>query len=163
MDTVDPATDLPRYVAATRESGVWRQRPNGVWFNTGQYGYGRGIYINNALDIQQESRGFFGGYTLRGDWVNPGKSRYWNGPFYEPPGVFIELVEVLNPDNIRCAGLSHHAQPSRAARCVVQPHHRAAHQPEDDELLLPQPERTIPRSPVRLHRATRASMCPSTA
>jgi hypothetical protein len=99
MDTVDPATDLPRYVAATRESGVWRQRPNGVWFNTGQYGYGRGIYINNALDIQQESRGFFGGYTLRGDWVNPGKSRYWNGPFYEPPGVFIELVEVLNPED----------------------------------------------------------------
>jgi hypothetical protein len=98
MDTVDPATDLPRYVAATRESGVWRQRPNGVWFNTGQYGYGRGIYINNALDIQQESRGFLGGYTLRGDWVNPGKSRYWNGPFYEPPGVFIELVEVLNRD-----------------------------------------------------------------
>jgi len=99
MDTVDPATDLPRYVAATRESGVWRQRPNGVWFNTGQYGYGRGIYINNALDIQQESRGFFGGYTLRGDWVNPGKSRFWNGSFYEPPGVFIELVEVLDPDN----------------------------------------------------------------
>jgi hypothetical protein len=99
MDTVDPATDLPRYVAATRESGVWRQRPNGVWFNTGQYGYGRGIYINNALDIQQESRGFFGGYTLRGDWVNPGKSRFWNGPFYEPPGVFIELVEVLDPYN----------------------------------------------------------------
>jgi hypothetical protein len=105
MDTVDPATDLPRYVAATRESGVWRQRPNGVWFNTGQYGYGRGIYINNALDIQQESRGFFGGYTLRGDWVNPGKSRYWNGPFYEPPGVFIELVEVLDANgSIRAQG-----------------------------------------------------------
>jgi hypothetical protein len=105
MDTVDPATDLPRYVAATRESGVWRQRPNGVWFNTGQYGYGRGIYINNALDIQQESRGFFGGYTLRGDWVTPGKSRFWNGPFYEPPGVFIELVEVLNPDgSVRAQG-----------------------------------------------------------
>jgi hypothetical protein len=104
MDTVDPATDLPRYVAATRESGVWRQRPNGVWFNTGQYGYGRGIYINNALDIQQESRGFFGGYTLRGDWVNPGKSRFWNGPFYEPPGVFIELVEVLNDGSVRAQG-----------------------------------------------------------
>jgi hypothetical protein len=28
--------------------------------------------------------------------VNPGKSRFWNGPFYEPPGVFIELVEVLD-------------------------------------------------------------------
>jgi hypothetical protein len=95
MDTVDPATDLPRYVAATRESGIWRQTPSGRWFNTGQYGYGRGIYINNALDIQQESRGFAGGYTLRSNWLNPG-TKYWNGPFYEPPGVFIELVEVLD-------------------------------------------------------------------
>jgi len=105
MDTVDPATNLPRYAAATQESGIWRQRPNGVWFNTGQYGFGRGIYINNALDIQQESRGFLGGYTLRSDWVNPGKSRFWNGPFYEPPGVFIELVEILNTDgSIRAQG-----------------------------------------------------------
>lgn len=105
MDTVDPATNLPRYVATTQESGIWRQRPNGVWFNTGQYGFGRGIYINNAQDIQQESRGFLGGYTLRGDWVNPGKSRFWNGPFYEPPGAFIELVEVLNHDgSVRAQG-----------------------------------------------------------
>lgn len=105
MDTVDPATNLPRYVAATRESGIWRQRPNGTWFNTGQYGYGRGIYINNAQDIQQESRNLLGGYTLRSDWLNPGKSRYWNGPFYEPPGAFIELVEILNPDGtIRAQG-----------------------------------------------------------
>jgi hypothetical protein len=105
MDTVDPATNLPRYAAATQESGVWRQRPNGVWFNTGQFGFGRGIYINNALDIQQESRGFLGGYTLRGDWVNPGKSRFWNGPFYEPPGAFIELVEVLDANGgIRAQG-----------------------------------------------------------
>ncbi|MFN7018035.1 MAG: hypothetical protein ACK4RG_02020 [Fimbriimonadales bacterium] len=105
MDTEDPATGIPRYAAATQESGIWRQRPNGVWFNTGQYGFGRGIYINNALDIQQESRGFLGGYTLRSDWVNPGKSRFWNGPFYEPPGAFIELVEILNPDGtIRAQG-----------------------------------------------------------
>ncbi len=105
MDTVDPATNQPRYAAATQESGVWRQRPNGVWFNTGQYGFGRGIYINNALDIQQESRGFLGGYTLRGDWVNPGRSRFWNGPFYEPPGAFIELVEVLDSNGaVRAQG-----------------------------------------------------------
>ncbi|MCS7300100.1 MAG: type II secretion system GspH family protein, partial [Fimbriimonadales bacterium] len=105
MDTVDPATNLTRYAAATQESGIWKQRPDGVWFNTGQYGYGRGIYINNALDIQQESRGFLGGYTLRGDWMNPGGSRYWNGPFYEPPGAFIELVEVVEPNGaIRAQG-----------------------------------------------------------
>lgn len=105
MDTVDPATNLPRYAAATQESGIWRPRPNGVWFNTGQFGFGRGIYINNALDIQQESRGFLGGYTLRGDWVNPGRSRFWNGPFYEPPGAFIELVEVLDANgSVRAQG-----------------------------------------------------------
>ncbi|MDW8051476.1 MAG: hypothetical protein RMJ83_03240 [Armatimonadota bacterium] len=105
IDVEDPATNLPRYVAATRESGIWRQRSDGTWFNTGQYGYGRGIYINNAQDIQQESRAILGGYTLRGDWLNPGKSRYWNGPFYEPPGVFIELIEIPNPDGtIRVQG-----------------------------------------------------------
>jgi hypothetical protein len=166
MDTVDPATDLPRYVAATRESGVWRQRPNGVWFNTGQYGYGRGIYINNALDIQQESRGFFGGYTLRGDWVNPGKSRFWNGPFYEPPGVFIELVEVLDRDG------SVLAQGFRITRNQAEPrdvwYNPITGLPTNLKTMNfffrnPNATRTIPRSPVRLHRATRASMCPSTA
>jgi hypothetical protein len=93
MDTVDPATGQPRYISVTRESGIWRQRPNGSWYNTGLYGYGRGIYINNTQDIQLESRGFRGGYSLRSDWLKPGNSRYWNGPFYEPPGVYIELFE----------------------------------------------------------------------
>jgi hypothetical protein len=165
MDTVDPATDLPRYVAATRESGVWRQRPNGVWFNTGQYGYGRGIYINNALDIQQESRGFLGGYTLRGDWVNPGKSRFWNGPFYEPPGVFIELVEVLDRDG------SVLAQGFRITRNQAEPrdvwYNPITGLPTNLKTMnffFRNPDDpTIRRSPVRLHRATRASMCPSTA
>ena len=104
MDTVDPATDRPRYVSATRDSGTWRQRPDGSWFNTGQYGYGRGVYINNAQDIQHESRGVLGGYTLRNDWLKPGNSRYWNGPFYEPPGVYIELFEVIENGQIRAQG-----------------------------------------------------------
>jgi hypothetical protein len=104
MDTVDPATDRPRYVAATRDSGIWRQRPNGSWFNTGIYGYGRGIYINNADDIQRESQGVLGGYTLRNDWLKPGNSRYWNGPFYEPPGAYIELIEVVENGIVRAQG-----------------------------------------------------------
>lgn len=104
MDTVDPATDRPRYASATRDSGIWLQRPNGSWFNTGQYGYGRGVYINNAQDIQRESRGILGGYTLRNDWLKPGNSRYWNGPFYEPPGAYIELVEVIENGRIRAQG-----------------------------------------------------------
>lgn len=96
MDTVDPATDRIRYASATRDSGIWRQRPNGSWYNTGQYGYGRGIYINNAQDVQPESQNILGGYSLRSDWTNPGGSRFWNGPFYEPPGAFIELIEVVD-------------------------------------------------------------------
>ncbi len=99
IDTVDPATDRTRYVSATRDSGIWRQRPNGSWYNTGQYGYGRGIYINNTQDVQPESRNILGGYSLRGDWTNPGGSRFWNGPFYEPPGVFIELFEIPDANN----------------------------------------------------------------
>ncbi|MFQ3610170.1 MAG: hypothetical protein SNJ72_01620 [Fimbriimonadales bacterium] len=104
MDTVDPATERTRYVTATRDSGIWRQRPNGSWYNTGQYGYGRGVYINNAQDIQRETRGILGGYTLRGDWLNPGQSRFWNGWYYEPPGAQIELVEVLEPGGVRAQG-----------------------------------------------------------
>ncbi len=98
MDTVDPAT-------ATRDSGIWRQRFSGSWYNTGQYGYGRGIYINNTQDVQRESRGILGGYTLRGDWLKPGGSRFWNGWYYEPPGALIELVEVLDDQQgIRAQG-----------------------------------------------------------
>jgi hypothetical protein len=100
MDTVDPATGQPRYLSLTRESGIWRQRPNGSWYNTGLYGYGRGIYLNNAQDIQQESRSFMGGYSLRSDWLKPGNSRYWNGPFYEPPGASIELYETRNGNQV---------------------------------------------------------------
>lgn len=96
MDTVDPATSQMRYRALTRESGIWRQRPNGSWYNTGQFGYGRGVYINNPQDIQQESRSLVGGYSLRGDWIKPGGSKYWNGSFYEPPGAIIELGETRN-------------------------------------------------------------------
>jgi hypothetical protein len=166
MDTVDPATDLPRYVAATRESGVWRQRPNGVWFNTGQYGYGRGIYINNALDIQQESRGFFGGYTLRGDWVNPGKSRYWNGPFYEPPGVFIELVEVLdpnNPNNILAQGFRITRNQAEPRDVWYNPITGLPTSLKTMNFFFRNPDN--PNDPTltsEITRATRASMCPST-
>lgn len=95
MDMVDPATSQMRYRALTRDSGKWRQASNGSWFNTGQFGYGRGIYLNNPQDIQQESETLIGGYSLRNEWLNPGRSAYWNGPFYEPPGAYIELMNDL--------------------------------------------------------------------
>lgn len=104
MDIVDPSTSQLRYRGATRDSGVWRQRSNGSWFNRGQFGYGRGVYINNPLDIQQESRSLVGGYSLRGDWVKPGGSRHWNGPFYEPPGAIIELFNATAGNTIRAQG-----------------------------------------------------------
>lgn len=54
----------------------------------GRIGWGSGMYIDNRNDVQRESRGLFGGYSLRGDWLNPGLSNYWRGDFlYVPPAI----------------------------------------------------------------------------
>ncbi|GAB4458030.1 MAG: hypothetical protein OHK0029_18670 [Armatimonadaceae bacterium] len=66
----------------------------------GPYGWGQGMYIGNSSDVQTESETLFGGYSLRGDWLNPpenpgaaavGKAR-WRGDYeYVPEGVIITL------------------------------------------------------------------------
>ena len=93
LDLSGPAGGLGRYRELTRNSGLWIQRTNppqgsSVWFNTGYYGWGEGLYINNRDDVQTESDL----RTLRDDWMNPGGSQYWAGPYYEPPGVIIILT-----------------------------------------------------------------------
>ena len=56
----------------------------------GRIGWGSGLYIDNRNDVQRESRGLFGGYSLRGDWLNPGLSNFWRGDFlYVPPAIRI--------------------------------------------------------------------------
>lgn len=88
------STDL-RFRVLSKNSGYWVQLPNGSQFNTGQYGLGSNIYIDNLADRQKETNvpGVNGGYSLRSNWIDPGAvHNYWNGPFYVPPGVEITLL-----------------------------------------------------------------------
>lgn len=109
VDTVGPAGGLGRYRDLTRNSGEWLQDANGNWFNTGYYGWGEGIYLDNKLDIQLESSM----YTLKGNWSKPG-SQYWNGPYYTPPGINIYLMDRdINNDNIPDMIITHDNGPGQ--------------------------------------------------
>ncbi len=81
-----------RYIQLTRDSGVWVNGPNGN-VNSGRYGWGRGVYIDNTDDLQPKSERLFGGYTPRNDWMKPNNdmASYWQGPYYVPPAVVITL------------------------------------------------------------------------
>ncbi|MBI2844426.1 MAG: hypothetical protein HYX78_13600 [Armatimonadetes bacterium] len=93
IDASDPASNVPRYITLTRDSGEWIERPDGRRVNSGRYGWGRGVYIDNFDDRQPESETLFGGYTPRADWMKPNNdmAAYWQGPYYVPPGVIITL------------------------------------------------------------------------
>lgn len=94
IDSSDTPNKVPRYITLTRDSGVWIDGPNGH-VNSGRFGWGRGVYIDNRDDLQPESETLFGGYTPRADWMKPNNdmASYWQGPYYVPPGVVI----ILNP------------------------------------------------------------------
>jgi len=87
----DPATGTMRWYALTRDSGEVVLNPSsGETVNTGRYGHGQGIYIDNGGDIQ------FAHNINRAmqDWLhNLTTGSSWNqvGEMYEPPGVEIEL------------------------------------------------------------------------
>ena len=109
IDTVGPAGGLGRYRDLTRNSGEWRQDANNNWYNTGYYGWGEGIYLDNKLDIQPESSM----YTLKGNWSKPG-SQYWNGPYYTPPGINIYLLDRdITNDNIPDIIITHDNGPGQ--------------------------------------------------
>ncbi len=96
IDTLDLTRSVHRYLILTLYSGERvRARVGGRWrwINLGEYGWGRGIYIGNTNDKQDESQTLVGGYTMRADWLKPNNpmSPYWKGPFYVPPGVIITL------------------------------------------------------------------------
>jgi hypothetical protein len=86
----------PRYMTANPLGGG-----TGLRDVAGNIGWGAGLYINNSLDVQQESEGLIGGYSLRGDWMtNAGKGSalsfgsdtFWRGDsIYVPPAVTITL------------------------------------------------------------------------
>jgi hypothetical protein len=96
IDSYVNGSGVLRYRALTRDSGRLATGPNGR-FNSGAYGWGRGVYINNPDDLQSETvtPGINGSYSLRADWLNPGArfgKGYWQGPFYIPPGVMVDLL-----------------------------------------------------------------------
>lgn len=111
LDTVNPATNLPRYAAITQNSPtrVNASKASSASFpitgasyapdpDASQYGYGRAIYVDNSTDLQPESSKLVGGYTLIDEWLHRagadsenGAKSGWVGSFYRPPGVDITL------------------------------------------------------------------------
>ncbi len=96
----DPNTGVDRYRALTRDSGVLNA--NGE--NTGIYGHGKGIYVDNYGDLQfVRSDGTHDLDALLADWLRQipeGDPRAadsgWNAMYtlYVPPGVEIELYDT---------------------------------------------------------------------
>lgn len=92
---VDPATGINSVVTSTRDSG--RIGPVG---NTGRFGAGRGIYVNNVSDRQvpaaEADRENVGGeQSLIHDWLNPDnrlQNSGWQGNFYVPLGAYMYMT-----------------------------------------------------------------------
>jgi hypothetical protein len=91
----DPETGLTRYVYGTRESGALVGTGN-----SGRFGYGSGVYVDNYSDRQvpadEEGRAQVGtSQSLAYDWLNPNNGQTgsgWQGPFYIPRGAYMLLV-----------------------------------------------------------------------
>lgn len=93
---LDPDTGENPYVRMTRDSGY---QGNTVKGNTGQYGYGRGVFIGNYSDLQtpndETNRQAIGSLqSLYYDWLNPNNGQAnsgWQGTYYIPRGAFLQL------------------------------------------------------------------------
>lgn len=102
IDEQDPATTSTRPHMLTRNSGVMLSDGRGGSFNTGRYGLGAGIYIDNFGNFERETQRVGGGQSLRSLWLQPGEATpYWNGPYYIPPGVYIEFGYPVVQDRTR--------------------------------------------------------------
>lgn len=90
MNTSDPTTGQSRYLLLTRDSGAWLQDAALNWYNTGWYGYGEGVYVDNFGDIQHAHNLT----QLRNEWMNPTPgANGWDtmGWSYTPWGVQVIL------------------------------------------------------------------------
>lgn len=94
VDQADPTNTTTRYKVLTLNSGVRVHPWSGGRVNTGALGWGRGVYINNPSDKQDESETLFGGVTMRADWTQPGNmmTGNWKGPYYVPLAASITLM-----------------------------------------------------------------------
>ncbi|HZT43009.1 MAG TPA: hypothetical protein VFA07_12650 [Chthonomonadaceae bacterium] len=104
LDTYVNGSGVLRYRALTRDSGAWvnDNTHNPPHYNTGFYGWGAGIYVNNPQDLQEETASSGAAYSMPRDWTNP-QSGYgaagsqisgagWQGPHYVAPGLTVELM-----------------------------------------------------------------------
>lgn len=95
MEQRDPSNGALRYVTLTRESGSYVGTGN-----SGRFGYGSGVYVDNFDDIQiprdDVARAAVGGEeSLIYDWLNPNNGQPnsgWTGPFYSPIAAYLQLM-----------------------------------------------------------------------
>jgi hypothetical protein len=102
VDQPDPTNTSTRYRVLTLNSGERFFAPGFGWVNLGALGWGKGVYIGNSNDKQDESETIFGGSTLRSDVMEEGNPRTtnWKGPYYVPPAAII----TLEPDDVDSNG-----------------------------------------------------------
>lgn len=92
---VNVVTGINSYFTITRNSGILLD--NG---NTGRFGHGQGVYVNNLDDRQiradENGREDVGTEeSLVYDWFNPNNGQAnsgWQGPFYTPVGAYVRLT-----------------------------------------------------------------------
>lgn len=92
---VNPTTGQNTFFTITRNSGALVN--NG---NTGRFGHGQGVYVNNVDDRQmrpdESGREDVGSEeSLVYDWLNPNNGQAnsgWQGQFYVPVGAFVRLT-----------------------------------------------------------------------
>jgi hypothetical protein len=95
MEQRDPLTGSTRYLSVTRDSGVYTGTGN-----SGRFGHGSGVYIDNVDDLQiprdDLTRSLVGTQeSLVYDWLNPNNAQAnsgWQGPFYAPLGSYLLLT-----------------------------------------------------------------------
>ena len=95
MSQKDPETGETRYVRMTRDSGVAVGAGN-----SGMFGHGAGIYVNNRSDRQMPEdeigrQGAGSATSLTYDWMNPNNGQTnsgWRGYLYTPPAATVYLL-----------------------------------------------------------------------
>lgn len=100
VDLEDPSTGQVRYRQLTADSGEWAKLGSRT-VNSARYGYGRGLYIDNRRDVQEEGSSIFGGRnTLASEWTHPDRQRNWKGAYYVPPGAVLRVTPDGNNGSI---------------------------------------------------------------
>lgn len=105
MDDVDPSTGILRYRLLTRNTGIVPPNTdanNPKSYNTGQYGLGMGIYVDNGGEIQKDTQY----QRLTDEWSRTGTGREsesrpgsaWRQYLYAPPGAEVYLDPTPSTD-----------------------------------------------------------------